>query len=102
MKCANPNCNRNIGLISYRRGWSAKRRYCSRQCRDAVVTELPNGPQQDRNGTRRFAWLFLPPAENARAKLTPGLFSRGAGDRVKRLGNVRKHDHDEFAGKAAG
>ena len=23
MKCSNPDCNRGIGLVAYRRGWSA-------------------------------------------------------------------------------
>jgi hypothetical protein len=37
MKCSNPDCNRGIGLAAYRRGWFSKRRYCSRNSRDAVV-----------------------------------------------------------------
>jgi len=37
MKCANPDCNRGIGLVAYRRGWLNKRRYCSKHCRDAFV-----------------------------------------------------------------
>jgi hypothetical protein len=36
MKCSNPDCNRGIGLVAYRRGRFGKRRYCSRNCRDAV------------------------------------------------------------------
>jgi len=39
MKCANPNCNREIGLIVYRRGRLSKRRYCSKHCRDAFVPQ---------------------------------------------------------------
>jgi hypothetical protein len=34
MKCSNPNCNRGLGLVVYRRGWFSKRRYCSKDCRD--------------------------------------------------------------------
>jgi hypothetical protein len=34
MKCSNPDCNRGIGLVAYRRGWFSKRRYCSKHCRD--------------------------------------------------------------------
>jgi hypothetical protein len=34
MQCANPNCDRGIGLVSYRRGWLHKRRFCSKRCRD--------------------------------------------------------------------
>jgi hypothetical protein len=72
MKCTNPDCNRSIGLVSYRRAWSSKR-YCSRQCREALVTERPNVPHQDRSGMSRFAWLFLPPAENPSPKMAPAV-----------------------------
>jgi hypothetical protein len=65
MKCVNPNCNRSIGLVSYRRAWSSKR-YCSRQCRDAPKT-------LQRNGTSRFEWLLLPPVENPSAKVAPAV-----------------------------
>jgi hypothetical protein len=41
MKCSSPDCNRSIGLVAYRRGWFSKRRYCSRNCRDAVVAIAP-------------------------------------------------------------
>jgi hypothetical protein len=41
MKCSNPNCNRGIGLVSHRRGWYSKQRYCSRNCRDAFQADLP-------------------------------------------------------------
>jgi hypothetical protein len=41
MKCSNPNCDHGIGLVAYRRGWSSKRRYCSRKCRDAFVANAP-------------------------------------------------------------
>ena len=37
MKCSNPDCNRSIDLVAYRRGWFSKRRYCSTHCRDAFV-----------------------------------------------------------------
>ena len=37
MNCSNPDCNRGIGLVAYRRGWFSNRRYCSRNCRDTVV-----------------------------------------------------------------
>lgn len=39
MKCSNPNCNRGIGLVSFRRGWFSKRHYCSKHCRDAFVAD---------------------------------------------------------------
>jgi len=70
MKCSNPNCNRDIGLIVYRRGWLSKRRYCSKHCRDAL------GPQklQHKQGVSTyFEWHFLQPVENPRLKLKPAV-----------------------------
>jgi len=49
MKCANPGCNRGIGLIAYRRGWLSKRHYCSKHCRAAFVADALN-LQQNQNG----------------------------------------------------
>jgi hypothetical protein len=60
MKCSNPDCNRGIGLVAYRRGWFSKRRYCSRHCRDALVALAPK-PQQKRSTTTYFEWLFEQP-----------------------------------------
>ena len=73
MKCSNPNCNHGIGLVSYRRGLFGKGRYCSRRCRRqlCVVTEQPKQPQQERNATTYFEWLFLQPIENPRPMLVP-------------------------------
>jgi hypothetical protein len=71
MKCANPDCNRGIGLVSHQRGWFDKRRYCSRQCRDAFVAERPKRLQQERSATTYFEWLFLQPIENPQPKLAP-------------------------------
>ena len=42
MKCSNPDCDRGIGLVAYRRGWFSKRRYCSKRCRDAFMADAPN------------------------------------------------------------
>ena len=39
MKCAHPMCNRGIGLVSHRRGWTGKRLYCSKACRDNTAGE---------------------------------------------------------------
>jgi hypothetical protein len=39
MKCSNPNCSHGIGLVSYRRGWFNKRRFCSKKCRDDFKVE---------------------------------------------------------------
>ncbi len=61
MKCSNPDCNQGIGLISHRRGWLGKRRYCSRKCRDTVV--LPQQVQQQRRAATFFEWLMLEPIE---------------------------------------
>jgi hypothetical protein len=42
MRFSNPDCNRGIGLVAYRRGWSSKRRYCSQHYRNAFVADAPN------------------------------------------------------------
>ena len=52
MKCANPDCNRSIGLVSYRRGWFSTRRYCSKHCRHAFVADAPK-LQQKRSALRQ-------------------------------------------------
>jgi len=68
MKCSNPECNRGIGLVAYRRGWFNKRRYCSKQCRDAFATDTPRLQQKSIEMTY-FEWLFLRPIENPQLKL---------------------------------
>jgi hypothetical protein len=70
MKCSNPDCNRGIGLVAYRRGWFSKRRYCSRNCRDAFVAVAPK-LQQKRSTTAYFEWLFERPILNAQPTLVP-------------------------------
>jgi hypothetical protein len=42
MRRSNPDCNRGIGLVAYRRDWFSKRRYCSKHCRDAFRVDAPN------------------------------------------------------------
>ena len=79
MKCSNPDCNRSIGLVAYRRGWFSKRRYCSRNCRDAFVTDLPKRSQQERSVTTYFEWLFLQPIGNPQQKLKPAVIRIKAG-----------------------
>ena len=64
MKCSNPDCNRGIGLVVYRRGWFSKRRYCSKHCRDAFVADATK-LQQERSVTTYFEWLCLQPIENS-------------------------------------
>jgi hypothetical protein len=70
MKCSNPDCNRGIGLVAYRRRWFIKHRYCSRHCRDAVVADAPK-PQQKRSTTTYFEWLFEQPILTAQPKTVP-------------------------------
>ena len=41
MKCSNAGCNHGIGLVSYRRGWCDKQRFCSKRCRDGFSVETP-------------------------------------------------------------
>jgi hypothetical protein len=72
MKCSNPDCNRGIGLVAYRRGWFSKRRYCSKHCRDTFVAEAPK-LQQKRSVTTYFDRLFLQPIENPQLKLNPAV-----------------------------
>ena len=60
MKCSNPDCNHGFGLVSHRRGWFSKRRYCSKHCRDAVMANIPK-LQQKRSTTTYFEWLFEQP-----------------------------------------
>jgi hypothetical protein len=71
MKCSNPNCNRSIGLVAYGRGWFSKRRYCSKHCRGAFVTDLPKRSQLERGVATYFEWLFLQPIGNPQQKLKP-------------------------------
>ena len=70
MKCANPECFREIGPVAYRRGWFSKRRYCSKHCRDAFV---PQKRQQKQGASSYFEWLFLQPIEYQRLKLNPAV-----------------------------
>jgi hypothetical protein len=73
MKCSNPYCNRGIGLVAHRRGWFGKRRYCSRNCRYAVVADLPKRSHQKQSASTYFEWLFLQPIENPPQKLMPAV-----------------------------
>ena len=77
MKCSNPDCNRCIGLVHYRR-WFSKGRYCSRRCRDDVVARAPRPVQGKRNATTYFEWLFLQPSETNQFKPVPAVVRRAA------------------------
>jgi hypothetical protein len=72
MKCSNPDCNRHIGLVHHRR-WFSKRRYCSRRCRDNVMSRVPRRLQEERNATTYFEWLFLQPIEKDQFKPVPAV-----------------------------
>jgi hypothetical protein len=58
MKCANPACNHSIGLVSHRRGFFGKQRYCSKPCRDHF--SVAPQPKCER-ATTYFEWLFMQP-----------------------------------------
>jgi len=73
MKCSNPNCNRGIGLVAYRRRWFGRQSYCSRQCRDNFVAERPKQSQHEGRATTYFEWLFLQPIEKPQPKLMPAV-----------------------------
>ena len=75
MKCSNPDCNRGIGLVHYRRGWFNKRCYCSKNCRDANVADMPK-PQRRHSATSYFDWLLEQSALHAQPKLVPASAQR--------------------------
>ena len=78
MKCSNPDRNRGIGLVYHRRGWLSKRRYCSRNCGDALVADPPR-PQKEPSALTFFERLFLQPNRNPQRKLMPARLSRQCG-----------------------
>jgi hypothetical protein len=60
MRCSNPDCNRGIGLVAYRRDWFSKRRHCSKHCRDAFVADALNLQQNQKNPVlKRFVVAFV-------------------------------------------
>jgi hypothetical protein len=79
MKCANPNCNRGIGLVSHRRSWLDKHRYCSKGCRDRVTSQVNKQRRlrHTRDVASYFEWLFSLPITS------PELRPVQAGVRVK-------------------
>ena len=59
MRCSNPDCNRGIGLVAYRRSWTSKR-YCTQHCRDAFVADALNLQQNQKNPVlKRFVVAFV-------------------------------------------
>jgi hypothetical protein len=74
MKCSNPDCNRCIGLVRYRR-WFSRRPYCSRECREDDGARIPTLLQEKRNATTYFQ-LFLLPVEKNQPKPAPVMIRR--------------------------
>jgi hypothetical protein len=72
MKCSNLNCGHGIGLVSYRRGWFDKRRFCSKKCRDDFTAARPRASQQERLVDSYFNWLFA----NATSQAASSDYSR--------------------------
>jgi len=59
MRCSNPDCNRGIGLVAYRRSWSSKR-YFTQHCRDVFAADAPNQQQNQKNPVlKRFVVAFV-------------------------------------------
>jgi hypothetical protein len=73
MKCANPACNRGIGLVAHRRGWFGKEHYCSRKCRDTFVAELAKLKPAERRAATYFEWLYAQPLGHPQPKLSPAV-----------------------------
>jgi hypothetical protein len=73
MKCSNPNCSRGIGLVCHRHGWFSKQRYCSRNCSDAFLADLPKRSQREPHATTYFEWLFSQPIDRPQHQLMPAL-----------------------------
>jgi hypothetical protein len=72
MKCSNPNCGHGIGLVSYRRGWLDKRRFCSKKCRDDFTVQRSRPSQQERLVGSYFSWLLA----NATSQAASSDYSR--------------------------
>lgn len=74
MKCSNPQCNHGIGLISYRRAF-AKKRYCSKKCRDSYVIEWAK-PAVPPPAATYVEWPFLQLAGNALPQMVVAAVAR--------------------------
>jgi hypothetical protein len=82
MKCSNPNCSHGIGLVSYRRGWFDKPRFCSKKCRDDFTTARPRPSQQEHLAGSYFNWLFANATSQA-----------ASSDYLRKLARVRSPAH---------
>ena len=60
MRRSNPDCNRGIGLVAYRRDWFSEQRYCSKHCRDAFVVDAPNLLKRFVVSLAAFVGLIVP------------------------------------------
>jgi hypothetical protein len=81
MKCSNLDCTRGIGLVHYRGRWFSKRRYCSKNCRDAVVViDRTEQSRLEQNPTTYFDWLF---GQHAQPKLAPAATRARLGPRQR-------------------
>ena len=60
MKRSNPDCDRGIGLVVYRRGRFSKQRYCSKHCRNAFAVDAPNLLQRFLVSLVAFFGLIVP------------------------------------------
>jgi hypothetical protein len=82
MKCSNLDCGHGIGLVSYRRHWFDKRRFCSKKCRDDFTVERRRLNQQERLGGSYFNSLVANAASHA-----------VAGNHQRKLVRVRHSPH---------
>ena len=75
MKCANPDCSRGIGLVSHRRGWFDKQRFCSKRCCEAVRAQVHEPRSSDQRRTMSYVdWLFSQPTRRPQSGLRqPGV-----------------------------
>jgi hypothetical protein len=74
MKCSNPNCSHGIGLVSHKRHWFDKRRFCTKKCRDDFTAARPRPIQREHPAESYFNWLFA----NATPQAASGDYSRKA------------------------
>jgi hypothetical protein len=72
MKCSHPECNRGIGLVSYRRAF-CRDRYCSKKCRDSYAIERTKPVILERATTTYVERLFLQPVSRTFPHLAPAV-----------------------------
>ena len=72
MKCSHPECNRGIGLVSYRRAFYSDL-YCSKKCRDSYVIERTKPFISERATATYVERLFLQPVSRMLPQLAPAV-----------------------------